>query len=634
MTGGKFAGFRVSNKVTDIDSLADSFDQLKPEQAVTIATALTSQYPDKALGWTILAESHYRAGEYAAALRASEKAVQLSPNSASALSNLGVMLSAVDCLKDAEIALRRALQCDSEFIAAYVNLGSVLRELGRYAEAESLYRLAIAREPNHGDAHINFGTLLLEQGRPDEAERILRHAIQLRPHDTMAHIKLATALIELNRDEEAEALARLVLDSNTPDAQAYSSFLFLLAYYGLCSGEAMRSEALRWNFVVLGESSRRRASEKLPQRAPAAGRPLRVGVLSAEFGTHPVACFLNSWLWHLDPKRIDLHLYPIKQRDDSQADEFKRRAPHWTPLVGLSDDQAAKRLRTDELDVLIETSGHTKGNRLGIPARRVAPVQCHYIGYFASTGLTAMDYFIGDEVLIPAEYDSHFVEKVWRLPRTRYAYEPFDPCSAPSWQSDRNAQLSLGSFNNLAKVRRQSLALWARVLHALPHAKLLLKDRKANGPTVQMRILEALSEHGIPRERVSFFGRSASWSEHMALYNQVDIALDTVPFNSATTACDALWMGTPLVTLLGDQLAGRQAASILTGIGRGEWIARDADDYVAIVTDLAHDSEHRKRIRETQREQMRASELCDGQSLASALEASFEKMFDAIADPR
>ncbi|WPL13863.1 MULTISPECIES: O-linked N-acetylglucosamine transferase, SPINDLY family protein [Thiorhodovibrio] len=295
--------------------------------------------------------------------------------------------------------------------------------------------------------------------------------------------------------------------------------------------------------------------------------------------------------------------------------------------MGLSDDQAAERLRADQLDILIETSGHTEDNRLGILARRVAPVQAHYVGYFASTGLSAMDYFIGDNVLIPPEHDGHFVEQVWRLPRTRYAYDPMNQCPEPRWQPDPDGRLWLGSFNNLAKVRAQSLALWAQAMHALPEAMLLLKDKKADDPLVQARILEAMHSHGISRERIGFFSRTPSWSEHMALYNHIDIALDTIPFNSATTACDALWMGTPLVTLLGDQLAGRQAASILTGLGRSKWIARDADEFVAIVTALARDTKQRRHIRATQREQMQASELCDGKGLARALEQSFEQMF-------
>lgn len=644
----------------EVDALAIACDQSTPAQAVDIARAFTAQYPEHPFGWTMLAESHYRVGDYHAAATAAEQAARLNPGSASAQSNLGVMFKKLGRLNEAEAALRRALQCNPDFIAAYVNLGSVLRELdrfpeaeavcrraitlgpdliepvnnlanvfkdaGRAAEAEALYRQVIARAPDNGEASSNLGALLMEQGRPKDAEPVLRRAIALRPQDVMAHTKLALVLADLDRTDEAEIASRQALALDPAHALAYGNLLYLLAYAGRCSGEAMCREARQWNRAALDDAGLRCAAKQLFYRAPTTGRPLRVGILSAELGAHVVACFLNSWLWELDPRRVELHLYPVKLRSDGHARAFEDRAEHWTPLVGLSDEQAAERLRSDELDILIETSGHTEDNRLGILARRAAPVQCHYVGYFASTGLSDMDYFIGDQVLIPTEHDSHFVEQVWRLPRTRYAYDPMNQCPAPRWQPDPDGRLWLGSFNNLAKVRSQSLALWSRVLRALPQARLLLKDRKADDPLVQARIIETMQRHGIERERVGFFSRTPSWGEHMALYNHIDVALDTMPFNSATTACDALWMGTPLVTLLGDQCAGRQAASILTGLGRPEWIAQDPDEFVEIVTTLAQDAEQRQQIRETQREQMRQSELCDGQGLARALEQAFEQM--------
>ncbi|WP_323696595.1 O-linked N-acetylglucosamine transferase, SPINDLY family protein [Thiorhodovibrio litoralis] len=299
------------------------------------------------------------------------------------------------------------------------------------------------------------------------------------------------------------------------------------------------------------------------------------------------------------------------------------------PIDGLSDVQAVQQIRSDKIDVLIETSGHMENNRLGVIARRAAPVQRHYIGYFATTGLTEMDYFIGDALLIPPEQDSHFSEQVWRLPRTRYACEPLLQAPDPRWQPHPQGQLRLGSFNNLTKVRQESLLLWSQVLRALPQARLILKDKRALDQSVQTRILTCLQEQSIHPDRIEFHGASARWADHMDAYNSIDIALDSLPFNSATTGFDALWMGTPLITLTGDRLAGRQAASLLTGLGRAEWIVRDADAFVDIVSALAHDATQRRHIRETQREQMRGSELCNGPSLARALEASFEMMLNA-----
>ncbi|WPL13864.1 MULTISPECIES: tetratricopeptide repeat protein [Thiorhodovibrio] len=324
------------------EALAARCDRATPEQAIAIAiaSAFTAQHPEQPFGWTMLAESHYRAGDYESAATAAEQSARLNSDSASAHSNLGVMLKKLGRFNEAEVVLRRALQCNPDFIAAYVNLGSVLRELyrfaeaetvcqraitlapdltepvnnlgnvfkdaGRYPEAEALYRQVIARAPDNGEAYSNLGALLMDQGRPKDAEPILRRAIALKPGDVMAHTKLALVLADLDRTEEAEIASRHALALDPSHALAYGNLLYLLAYAGRCSGEAMCREARRWNRAALDDDGQRHASAHVFHRAPAAGRPLRVGILSAEFGAHVVACFLNSWLWEIDPRHVEL----------------------------------------------------------------------------------------------------------------------------------------------------------------------------------------------------------------------------------------------------------------------------------------------------------------------------------------
>ena len=611
----------------DIDALAARCDQSPPEQAVAIASVFTAQHPEQPFGWTMLAESHYRAGDYESAATAAEQSARLNPDSASAHSNLGVMLKKLGRFNEAEAALRRALQCDPDFAAAYVNLGTLLCERQRLPEAEALSRRALTLNPSLVEPRNNLANLLRKSGRLREAASVYRELIALAPDHVTAHANFASLLLDLDCIDEAESVARRALAIDPTNAHAYGSLLYLLAYAGRSSGPAMRMTAQQWNSAALNDDSITRGGQIQFQRREGNGRPLRVGILSAELGAHVVAHFLSSWVWKIDPSRIELRFYPTKFQHDEHGRNFEQKAQVWVPLVGLNDAQAAERLRADELDLLIETSGYTADNRLGVVAQRVAPVQCHYIGYFASTGLAQLDYFIADSVLIPVEHDTHFCEKVWRLPRTRYAYDPMNQAPQARWLTDPNDRLWLGSFNNLAKVREQSLELWAKVLNALPNAMLLLKDLRATDALVQARVLNVLEQFGVKRERVAFCEQQPSWDGHMHLYNHVDIALDTLPFNSATTACEALWMGTPLITLIGDQAAGRQAASILTGLGRPDWIARTPDEFVKIAVDLADDVHERQRIRETQRDQMKASELCDGFGLARALEDAFLQMF-------
>ncbi|WP_190275867.1 O-linked N-acetylglucosamine transferase, SPINDLY family protein [Thiorhodovibrio frisius] len=575
-------------------SLRALFHQGDQQQLRAAAEHYVTQWPNCPTGWTILAKARERDRDWNAAATAAQQLCARDPQSAWHWSYLGLLL----------------------------------KRAGRLAEAEQALREALERAPEEPETLNLLGIVQIMQGQPGAAETTLRQALKSAPELAEAWNNLGTALRDLDRLDESMLAFRQAVALAPDNGRARSNLLFSQAFTAALTPERQRQEAQLWEREVLTPNERAEARQRQFSHRPRRDQRLRLGLLSAEFGHHPVGHFLLSWLRALDRERFVIYCYPSHERQEPESQRFRDLADVWSPIDNLSDAQAAERMRADGIDVLIETSGHTENNRLGVIARRAAPVQCHYIGYFATTGLTEMDYFIGDPVLIPPEHDSHFTEQVWRLPRTRYAYEPLQQAPEPRWQPDRHGQLRLGSFNNLTKVRHESLVLWSQVLRALPQARLILKDKRALDHSVQARILGPLREQGIHPDRVEFRGASAAWSDHMDAYNDTDIALDSLPFNSATTGFDALWMGTPLITLTGDRLAGRQAASLLSGLGRTEWIARDADEFVAIVTGLAQDPARGQRLREIQRAQMRQSELCDGEGLARALERSIEEMLE------
>ena len=239
-----------------------------------------------------------------------------------------------------------------------------------------------------------------------------------------------------------------------------------------------------------------------------------------------------------------------------------------------------------------------------------------------------MDWFIADGMLLPSSCDSHFREGIWRLPRLWISYRGDTSLPDSKWRPDPDGIVWLGSFNNLTKVREETLALWAKVMIAIPESKLLLKNRQAADHTVQKRIRMELSRYGIGEDRIEFAAWAPDWNSHMALYNRLDIVLDTIPLNSGTTAFDALWMGVPLVALEGGWMGGRMTGAMLKALGKPEWIARNEDEYVAIVAALACDVEERKSLRANQRFFMAGSQLCDAKGLARSLENAFEAMFD------
>jgi predicted O-linked N-acetylglucosamine transferase (SPINDLY family) len=281
--------------------------------------------------------------------------------------------------------------------------------------------------------------------------------------------------------------------------------------------------------------------------------------------------------------------------------------------------------------VAIDTSGWTEHNPLRLLRHRVAPVQCHYVGFCGTTGLASMDYMIGDGVLTPPEFQNQFSERLWALPRCWSTYAPtFTP--PPLRDRIEGAPITFGSFNNLLKVGERCLQFWAAAMQSVPSAKLLLKDKNSADSSVRDRILHPLAALGVDPARVKFIDRLSNWHDHMDLYNQVDIALDTTPMTSATTGFEALCMGVPLLAIQSDWLGGRMSSSALTALGREDWINREPVAFAALAAELAAGIEREpNQLKRQLHRQVRASDLWDGASLCRCLEQAFEQMLEQCA---
>jgi predicted O-linked N-acetylglucosamine transferase (SPINDLY family) len=570
-------------------------------------------------------------GRLDAAAERYREALVANPRHAMAYNNLGATLR--DLGRDGEAALcyQNALALKPDYAEAHNNLGVTLHSLGKHAEAAACCRKALALDPGFAEAHFNLGNALRELRKPDEAMKSYRSAIALWPGYAEAHHNLGYALKELGRTDEAITSFRHAIALRPHFSEAHSSLLFLHAYQAFLEPGSYLALARGWEHACIPSEERQLARSRAFFRAPAAGRRLKVGYVSGDYWNHAVSYFVEQLFAAHDRTRIELFAYSSHGQQDAATARIAALAEHWAPAAGLSDAALLERLGNDALDVLIDLSGHTAHNRLGVFARRAAPVQAHYLGFFASTGLTEMDYFIGDAILTPPETDGHFSEEVWRLPRVWVSYDGKADAPLPGWRPAADGTVWLGSFNNLGKLTPETLALWARVLHALPQAQLLLKTRELADAGNRRRIWEAMAAHGIPEGRIELLDAHATpgWAEHMACYDRLDIALDPVGgVGGGTTTCDALWMGVPVITLEGGRMASRMTASMLDAIGHPEWVARSEEEYVAKAAALAGDVEQRKALLPTQRERMAQSPLCDARGLAQSLESAYFEMFE------
>lgn len=605
------------------------------------------------------------------ALASYDRALALNPEFADAHYNRANALLELRRAAEALAAFDHALALRPRYVQAHYNRGNALRQLGRLQEAVASYDEAIVLNPDYAAAHNNRGYALLDMDRLDEAVASFNTAVLLDPDNFEAHGNLAIALKAKGRIDEAIASCRRALTVNPAYAnghhilgmvlhdrgeigaavesyrqalaldpgsiKALSNLIYLHAFTRDVSPERECEVAATWETVALTEDERIAAREQRATFARAGRQPgakLKLGFVSAELGQHAVAEFLEPFLERVDRSRFTLTLYPTAARTGARAERIAAFADKVESLFGVPDADAAQRIRADAIDVLVDTTSHMAFSRLGIFARRAAPVQCHYIGYHGTTGLTEMDWFIGDDTLLPQSCNAHFREKIWRLPRLWVAYRGDTTLTESRWTPSSAGIVTFGSFNNLAKVRQESLSLWARVMLNVPGSRLLLKDRQAGDAGVRARILSALAKHGVDGARVEFIEWTPDWQSHMALYDRLDIALDPIPLNSGTTAFDALWMGVPLVGVEGDWMGGRMTTAILRALGRPEWVVRNEDEYVACVTALARDVAGRARLRAGQRALMAKSPLCDCAELARVLENAFESMFDQRAANR
>jgi predicted O-linked N-acetylglucosamine transferase (SPINDLY family) len=570
-----------------------------------------------------LALALQKCGQLEQAAASYRNAIALKP-SASYHGALAEVLTLLQQWEPAAAGYRAVLASEPRNAQARYGLGYVLRQQGQFDEAVRSYQQALAIAPDLAAAHNDLGAIFKQQNRLADSVAHYRKALALQPGNAEWHFNLGAALIASGDRDTAVESFRTAITRGLRDAEAYSDLLFLCASQVLLDPAEYVAFARGWNGCVPSAPARRFSYTGL------GGRRLRVGYVSADFYQHAVSYFMEPLLAAHDRERFEVFAYASNTRSDAVTARLQALVEHWVPAATLGHAALAERILADGIDVLVDLSGHTAHNRLPVFAARVAPVQLHYLGYFASTGVKEMDYWIGDGAMTPPSLDAHFTEQVWRLPRTTVSYGGNADAPPTAWQPAADGRLWLGSFHALIKLTPQTLALWARLLQALPEASLLLKTRELADADQRERLLAALVAQGVPAERIELQDGSATpgWAEHMAYYDRLDIALDPVgTWSGNTTTCDALWMGVPVIAMMGDRSILRMTGPMLEALGHPEWIAGSEDEYIAKAVALARDVGLRRSLRFGQREKMAASPLCDATDLVRQLEKAYCEMY-------
>jgi predicted O-linked N-acetylglucosamine transferase (SPINDLY family) len=591
------------------------------------------------------------------------RALHLQPDNGDAHYNLGLLLQGQQHTEQAEASFRRAAELVPDFADAHFHLGLCLLERRAYAEAFAAFRQTVALRPDHVDAINILGNLWRETGKLAEAVTAYRQALALKPDMPNLLNNLGLALLDQGQLDEAGAIFRravaLAPDYGHALAQAMICAAQNLDWSHLANDRQRLLALLAAGrddippFLVLGiptasGADHRRAGQLAIRRqlgprqiapasatasatAKAAGRTLRIGYLSPDFREHAVMLLLGGVLAAHDPARVEIHGFAtgIGGKPD---DPYRQRAIDachaFHDLRFDTDRQAADRIAAAGIDILVDLGGHTAGSRPGIAAWRPAPVQAVWLGYPGTVGGDGLfDYLIGDPVVTPLDRAGDFSEAIAQLPHCYLPNDDQRPIGAPA---SRMAQSLPGSglvfccFNQAAKLNPETLDLWCRLLREVPDSVLWLAAPAADG---QQRLRQAAAERGVDGTRLIFAARTPGFAEHLGRLQLADLALDSFPYTSHTTGCDALWAGVPLLTRIGDTFVSRVAASLLTAVGLPELVAGSDDEFVAIGRSLAMEPARLARLRQHLAGAGRNSHLFDTQGFARDLEALYQRMW-------
>jgi protein O-GlcNAc transferase len=621
----------------------------RPAAAAAYRAALARKPDDpRALGnlGAVLREM----GELDEAMRLLDAAARLEPDAASHAINLGMVRCERRDFAAAESILRAVLAREPDNADAAFNLGNALRGLGRPQQAIEHYRRAAAHRPGHAEALNNLGNayketgdfaaamaafdaalaarpsytaainnagcLLRTLGRLDEAEDMLRRGLVVDPRHPALHDNLANVLKDAGALDEAIAHYRQALDLDPSNAATHGNLAYALSFQ-CAEPTPILEECLRWGARFAAPLERSRipaARDLLPDRR------LKVGYVSGDFREHCQSLFTLPLLAHHDRREVEVVCYSSVERPDAWTRRLESCADVWREVRALDDATLAEVVRKDGIDILVDLNMHMANGRPLLFARKPAAVQIAWLAYPGTTGIAAIDYRLSDPRLDPVTFDRHYSEQTLRLPDTFWCYDPqsetIDVNESPAI---KNGHVTLGCFNNPCKLSDRTLDLWGGVMRAIPDAHLRLMAPPGRH---RERLVARLETHGVAAARLSFV-EFRPRGEYLKFYHDIDLGLDTLPYNGHTTSLDALWMGVPIVTRIGDTCVGRAGLSQLFHLDLLDLVADNDAAFVTIAAALAADLDRLRALRGSLRATMRRSPLMDAARFAHCMEHAY-----------
>ena len=526
--------------------------------------------------------------------------------------------------EDAEKAFRQILAAEPNHAEAHLCLGRLLWKRGQQDSAVACFENALAIQPDYPEALWSLGNAFWSKWEIDEAILRYQRAVAIKPSFAEVHASLGNAFKDRGQLDEAIACYRKALELDSRQTAVHSRLLLTMHYLAKYDGAAIFDESQLWDRIHT-EALSEQALQSQHANGPDPARRLRIGYISADFHDHPVGRFLLPLLSTHDRKVCQVFCYAEPPCSDEVTTRLQDCADTWRNIAGLSDEQVASLVCSDQIDILVDLAGHTDDNRLLVFARKPAPIQATYLGYPDTTGLRTMDYRFSDFLADPpGQTDGRHSEKLVRLPQSTWCFEaPADAPAVTMPPALTNGYITFGCLNNFCKINSELLSLWATVLNATKGSRLLILAPEGNAREC---LLDTICAEGADRGAIQFIAPQPR-AAYLATFGNIDISLDPFPYHGTATTCESLWMGVPVVSLAGQTHVSRVGVSLLSTVGLKDFIASTPEQYVDIASAAANDTVRLAELRVGMRARMKHSPLMDAAVFARDVEAAYRKMW-------
>ena len=559
-------------------------------------------------------------GKYETAIQYLEKAKKISDRNKYVYFNIGLNHFNNLMFDQAIENCFQAVDIDKDFYEAYDLLGSCYQNKDMVREAAICFEKSISIKPDFYTSFFNYGSLCLKNGKVQEGLNLLEKAKELNCSYPEIDYLISTAKFN-NFEGFKKNLDKFVstFELNIDNPQFLSSYYLPILYTDIFSNRELFDFHKKFD-----------ASNEKVKVIKNDNKKIRVGYVSADFTGHSVGYFFEPLLQNHDLKKFDIFLYFNSNRPDEKTKKFQSYNSNWRDIFGKSDDYVYKLIKNDKIDILVDLAGHTKGGRLGVFREKPSYKQISWLGYPHSTGLKAIDYKFTDNITDPeGETEKYHSEKLYRIKDCFLCYKnDLNTSISKKNPFEENNHITFGSFNNILKISEINLFTWIEILRNVPSSILVLKSIQYSSSEVKKNFSEIFSQNGINTERVKLLPMIPSIHGHLAMYNMIDISLDTFPFNGATTTFESLYMGVPVITMAGDRHVSRVGASILKNLNMNDLITTNKDDYINRAIGLSKDFKTLKNYRCELRNKLLNSKLCDGQNFAKKIENAYLEIFN------